>query len=144
MPTSDNRQLSIALLILRVGIGLTMCVAHGIGKINGDPESWARLGANGVRWLGIEFGLVAFGLAAALAESLGALLVAAGLLTRAAAVWRGLTMRMAMMFHIDRGDPFSRASHALELTIVFSVIAMLGPGRFSIDAWLAARKSQAS
>ena len=144
MSSSDNRKLNIALLILRVGIGMTMCVAHGIDKINGDAESWARLGLNGVGWLGIESWLVVFGLTAALAESLGALLVAAGLLTRTAAVWLALTMLMAMMFHIDRGDPFARASHALELTVIFSVIAVLGPGRFSIDGWLAARKSQAS
>ncbi len=140
---SENRIRCIALLLLRAGLGLTMLFAHGVGKMSGGPAKWEGLGGAGVGWLGIDFGLVGFGLFASLSESLFAFLVAIGLLTRSSAICVALTMFMAMMSHLTGGDPFSRASHALELCVAFSVIAMMGPGRFSVDGWLAARKNKA-
>ena len=144
MHLSEDRRYHIAMLALRAGLGLTMLFAHGLGKISGGPEKWERLGGAGVGWLGIDFGLVGFGLFASLSESVFALLVALGLFTRSTAICVAMTMFFAMMSHLMGGDPFRRCAHALELRLCFSVIAMMGPGRYSIDSWFAARKNKAS
>ena len=143
MPLSDSQRKSIALLILRAGLGLTMAIAHGWSKLTGGTAKWEKLGAAGVDWVGIEFGHVFFGGFASVAESICALMVALGVFTRSAATCVAVTMFMAMMSHYMDGQAFRGGSHALELWIAFSAIAMLGPGRFSIDSLLAARKDQA-
>jgi len=110
-----------------------MCVAHGWDKLIGGPEEWNKVGADGMRATGIDWGLGGFGLFASLSESIFALMVAAGLFTRSAAACVAATMIFAMMLHIDKGDAFGKVSHPLELAIVFIVIALMGPGRLSID-----------
>jgi len=35
--------------------------------------------------------------------------------------------------HLQKGDPFSGYSHALELAIVFLSLFFTGPGRYSVD-----------
>jgi len=143
MTLSDNRRKCIALLVLRAGLGLSMLAAYGAAKLAGGQEKWAKLGGAGVDWLGIEFGHTYFGAFAAVSESIFALMVAIGLRTRSAAVCVAATMFMAWMSHLMGGDPFSKSAHAFELCIAFSAIAMLGPGRISVDGWLAARKNKA-
>jgi len=121
-----------------------MCVAHGWGKLIGGPDKWDKVGAAGMRAVGIDWGLTGFGLFASLSESVFAIFVALGIFTRSAALCVAATMGFAMLMHIDKGDAFGKVAHPLELGIVFIAIAMMGPGRVSIDHWLAARKTTAS
>ena len=133
MAVSEKHLRCVGLLLLRVGVGVSLCVAHGWDKLMGGPEKWAKVGAAGMSTFGIDQGLQAFGLIASLSESIFALMVAVGLLTRSAATLAALTMFTAMAMHIDNGDSFGKISHPLELGVVFAAIALMGPGRLSLD-----------
>ena len=84
-----SRPTDLGLLVLRLGIGLTLALAHGLGKLppsDGFIEGTAAMG----------FPLpVLFAWAAALSEFLGGLLLAVGLATRPAAVFVSVTMAVA-------------------------------------------------
>ncbi|MEM1056052.1 MAG: DoxX family protein [Bacteroidota bacterium] len=132
--TSDSAT-GLGLLILRVGLGVAMAVAHGYGKI---PPSEGFI--NSTAGLGFPMPVV-FAWAAALAEFVGGLLIAIGLLTRPAAAALAFTMAVAF-FGAHGGDPFGER----ELAFVFGVgsLALMatGAGRFSVDALLAGRRNE--
>jgi putative oxidoreductase len=127
-PTRDA-----GLLVLRVGAGLGMALAHGLGKLppsDGFVDATAALG----------FPLpVVFAWLAALAEFGGGLLVALGLATRPAAAFAAFTMAVAF-FGAHAGDPFGDREMAFLYGIVFVALALTGAGRFSADAALARRR----
>jgi putative oxidoreductase len=72
----------LGLLIIRVGLGILM-IKHGWPKITGGPEKWESLG-NNMSMLGITFFPIFWGLCAALAETVGGLLMGIGLFFRPA------------------------------------------------------------
>ena len=71
---------------------------------------------------------------AAVAESVGGLLFALGLLFRPAAVMLAGTMTVALSTHLAAGDGVMVFSHALELLIVFGASIFTGAGKYSLDA----------
>ena len=137
----------IALLILRLA-GFGLLFAHGWGKLVALAGGDARF-VEGVGKLGFPMPL-AFAWAAALAETLAALLVGLGLFTRAAASLCAFTMLVAafgrhqahqhLMVKLgmrSAGDEALQAWGNPELALlylaVFVAIALLGAGRFSLD-----------
>jgi putative oxidoreductase len=124
---------NIGLLALRLGFASLLIGFHG----------WTRLGraigyvAYGQPWtfvdvverLGFPMPSV-FAVLSASAESVGALLVAAGLFTRWASAVIAINMAVALFNEASKGDP-------LELPAFYLVgaltIAVLGPGRWSLD-----------
>ena len=128
-----DRYRDIGLLIFRVGFGLGFLYFHGWGKLMGGPETWAGVG-QAMSLIGIDFGHSFFGFMAALAESLGGLMLAAGLLYRPALGLLGLTMLMAALHHIinDVGSP----AHAVKNLFLFAGMFLVGPGKFSLDCKL--------
>ncbi|HKK93702.1 MAG TPA: DoxX family protein [Longimicrobiales bacterium] len=125
-----------ALLALRLGFGLTMVVAHGIPKlsqlVSGEVQFADPLG----------FGATPSLFLAGAAEGVAAGLVAAGLLTRIAAVPVITTMSVAF-FVVHGADPFPQQEKAFLYLVAFSIILVGGPGRFSID-WLLERTGRSS
>ena len=119
------------LLVLRAGLG-AMMMYHGLPKLAGGPAKWAKLGA-AMQSLGVDFAPQFWGLSAALAETFGGALLIVGLLTRPAALFLLTTMIVAGWNHY-RKDGFSDATHAIEDGIAFLGIALLGAGRYSLDA----------
>lgn len=127
--------LSIGLLLIRLGLGLSFMV-HGGGKLAGGPEGWLGLGGAMANW-GITFAPVFWGFAGAMAEFGGGLLVLLGLLFRPACLLLVFTMITATLVHLKQGDNYSTLSHALEMAIVFCSLLFTGPGAYSLDYRLA-------
>jgi putative oxidoreductase len=133
----SSRGLDLGLLVLRLGFGLGFFWFHGWPKLIGGRERWEGVGGS-MGSLGIDFGAWGWGLAAALAESGGALLFASGLFFRPMAVVLGFVMVVATANHIvtEQGT----ISHSFKNIWVFLGMAIAGPGRYSLDAWLAERR----
>lgn len=127
-----SRATDLGLLILRVGAGLMMAFAHGLGKL---PPSDGFIGATEA--LGFPAPTL-FAWLAALAEFGGGLLIAVGLLTRPAAAALAFTMAVAF-FGQHGGDPFAERELAALYGVVAVAFVASGAGRFSLDAWLRRR-----
>lgn len=133
-PVVDGRG-ALGLLLLRLVAGAAFLV-HGAGKIQ-TPFSWMPPEAP------VPGALQAL---AAVAEFFGGGLGwIAGFLTPIASLGVLATMTVAVIFHLQRGDPFVGAGGpSFELALVYWCIALLllfiGPGRFSLDAQLFRRR----
>lgn len=123
----------VGLLVLRLGLGLAMALAHGLGKL---PPS------DGFVLRTAEMGFPApllFAWLAALAEFAGGLLVALGLATRPAALL--VVSTMAVAFAVSHaGDPFGDRELSFVYGVGFAAIALLGAGRYSVDTALDRRR----
>jgi putative oxidoreductase len=126
-----DRYRDLGLLLLRVGFGLTFVWYHGLPKLLGGPEGWERTG-RAVAHVGIDVGYQWWGLAAALSESVGGLLFAAGL------VFRPVCLAMLGVMVFATIDQFNRAmpapEHALKNAFVFAGLFLAGPGRHALRA----------
>ena len=117
----------LGLLVLRTWFGGAMAFAHGLPKLQkllvGNFEFADPLGLGA----GISLGLAVFG------EFVCGLLVAAGLFARPAALPAAFTMVVAA-FVTHGADPFAKKELALLYLVAFVVVALAGPGRYSLDA----------
>lgn len=127
--TSLPASTDLALLLLRVWLGLSMAGLHGWGKVD-------RLSADPIQFAD-PFGLgpgVSLALATC-AELVAALLVALGLATRWAAL--AVVGTMGVAFVAAHGAALS-GERSGELAFIyiagFAAIVIAGPGRFSVDA----------
>ena len=143
-PGSASPVGDVGLLLLRL-VGLMMAIGHGMSKIIGDgrfgpPEQVVA----GVQKMGFP-APTAFAWGAALAEFLGGILIALGLLTRPAALALAFNMAVAA-FVAHGGDPLFMSGKgaakepALLYLIPFAALALTGAGRYSIDRLIAARR----
>jgi len=133
------RTASAGLLLVRLAAGFVLA-PHGIAKLSGG----VNMLATGLASRGLPApGLLAW--CATLAESVGAIFVALGLLTRPAAAAAGFTMVVAWStMHLadaaNIGGPKGPAfEYPFLLSVLFLAIAIAGPGRYSLDAKLFGR-----
>jgi putative oxidoreductase len=124
----NTKYLDLGLLIARVGFGLSFFWFHGYPKLVAGPEGWARIG-QAVSNAGITGGYEWWGLAAALAESVGGLLFAAGLLFRPACLALLGVMVVSTFEQYARTTP--TPEHALKNAFIFAGMFLTGPGRYS-------------
>ncbi|HEX8504682.1 MAG TPA: DoxX family protein [Hymenobacter sp.] len=129
--TNRYRAHDLGLLVLRVGLGV-MFMVHGFPKLAGGPTAWAGVGGV-MAQVGLGFAPAFWGFLAAVAEFGGGLLLAVGLWFRLACLGLLITMIMATVMHVSKGDGFSGYSHALESAFVFLGLLFAGPGRLSFD-----------
>lgn len=130
-----DKHRDIGLLILRIGLGC-MFLFHGFPKLFGGPEKWERLGG-AMAAFGITFIPAFWGFMAAISESLGGICLILGLFLRPACILLAITMLVATISHLSRGDGLGGASHAIEVGIVFLSLILIGPGKYSLDKKLA-------
>jgi len=127
-PGNDSVTTSLGLLTLRLWLGLTLLLNHGIGKL----KAFDSMAPNWVDPFKIghtaSFSLVVF------AEVVAAFLLAAGLLTRFAALV--LTINMGVAFIVAHKGSLS-GGHSGELPFIylagFVALFLAGGGRLSFD-----------
>lgn len=129
----------LGLLIARLGIGLSMLIFHGYGKISGGPELWAKIGSN-MSNLGIEFFPVFWGFMAAFSEFFCSILIILGMFFRLGTVLLSLTMLVAVIYHLNLpagadAAGWKGASHALELLTVYLALFFTGPGKYKVSRY---------
>ena len=132
-----NYSPDFGLFILRVGIG-GMFLLHGYPKLVGGAEKWEGLAQYGLPFLHEGNICVFFGLAAALAEFFGGLLLILGVYHRIACGAIAITMAVAFnakLASISGLSSFAKdAGWPLELLIVSLALFFAGPGRFKLGA----------
>lgn len=124
---------SLGLLVLRLGAGFTMAVAHGYPKLEralSDAPRFADpigIGVIPSLWLAI-FGELVCGV-----------LIALGLGTRLAAIPFATTMLIAITI-AHASDPWGDKEHAFLFLLPAITLMMTGPGRYSLDYWWSRRR----
>lgn len=126
--TAEKRA-SEAMLLLRLVAGLSMAFGHGLGKLQNYSTAADSFpdpfGAGSQLSLMLAIG----------AEFFCGILVAIGLATRFTAIPLIITMATAF-FVIHGGDAFGDKEMSLLYMAMFSVIAIIGPGKYSIDNFI--------
>ena len=130
----------LGLFILRLGVGLSMAIFHGYGKIAGGPERWERIGG-AIGNLGVSFLPTLWGFLAAFSEFFCSIFLILGILFRPAALFLACTMFIAALNHLNLPEDapnsgFSGASHAIELMAVYIALLFLGSGKFTVTSKL--------
>ncbi len=117
--------LDFALLLMRVAVGLLMWT-HGL------PKFQALLAGTGLfpSIFGLGSGLSHF--MAVFAEVVCSLFVLVGLATRVAVLPIMVTMLVAV-FHIHSSDPFSDQEPGILYLVIYTVLLILGSGKYSLD-----------
>jgi putative oxidoreductase len=121
----------LGLLVARVGFGLSFFWFHGLPKLMAGPEGWERTG-RAVSNVGITFGHEWWGLLAALSETAGGLLFAAGLFFRPACLALLGVMVFATIDQYTRAMP--QPEHALKNAFIFAGMFLAGPGAYRLGA----------
>ncbi len=118
---------NVAILILRVGVGLLMAIIgfDKLGKLlSGDLSFADPLGLGE----GLSLYLTVF------AEFVCSLLLVVGLFTRPALIFLMFTMVVAV-FIVHAGHGLEKQEHGLLYLIPFITIFITGPGRISLDQY---------
>lgn len=124
----------IGRLLLRLTIGLSLALAHGVGKL---PPSEGFVGM--VSGMGFPAPLF-FAWLAALAEFVGGLLLAVGLLTRPAALL--VVGNFVVIYFVAlAGEGFLDREKELLFLAGALFFMLAGAGRYSIDALIKTRTS---
>ncbi|PWW26957.1 putative oxidoreductase [Cytobacillus oceanisediminis] len=130
--------LSLGLLLIRLVIGI-LFIGHGAQKLFGWFGGYGLKGTGG--WfdsIGMKPG-VTMALFAGLAELIGGILFALGLLTPLAGIMIAGTMVMAIVkVHFSNGLWATSNGYEYNLTLLAVAIgvALTGPGLYSFDAFL--------
>ena len=120
---------SVSLLILRVFSAGFMLYGHGWGKmmnvVAGNFQFGDPIG------LGPTISLIL----AAFAEGICSIMIICGFYTRLASLVLMINMAVAaFLYHLPAGDGFGGMEKALLYLVIFTVIFLMGPGKFAIDS----------
>jgi putative oxidoreductase len=127
-PGNDSFGASLALLLLRLWLGMTMLVNHGVDKLKGFSDHASGFPDPFGIGHSASLALVVF------AEVVGSMLLITGLVTRFGALV--LVVNMAVAFFVAHKASLS-GSHSGELAFIYlagyMALLLAGGGRFSVD-----------
>ena len=132
---------SIALLILRVSFSASMLFGHGVDKLTKliDGTSWTfkydfiPYPKFDISWANpLYIGEVPTLMLAVFSEFIAPLFIIIGYKTKFFSFFTAATMFVAA-FIVHWGDPFVRIEKALLFFVVFSILMITGPGKYSFD-----------
>jgi putative oxidoreductase len=126
--------LEVGLCIIRVVVGI-VTIYFGFPKLMGGPEVWTTVGKNAAL-MGIHFMPILWGFLSACAQTMGGAALVAGLGTRLACIPLAITMVVAILFHMSKGEGFSGYAFALVLLAVYVGFLLIGSGKISLDYYL--------
>lgn len=132
-----DREVDLAIFLLRVGFGFSMLIFHGYGKLIGGPERWAKVGGS-LQTFGIDFYPVFWGFMAAFAEFFCSAFIIMGIFFIPATFLLSVNMIVAVLFHLYLPEEspaagWQGASHAIEYLFVYVVLMISGPGKYRIN-----------
>ncbi len=133
---SISSRVDLALLMLRVWVGMSLFLRHGLGKLFGSADAISQF--PDPLHLGSHFSFIV----ATSSDSFCSILVVAGLVARWAAllIFSNIFVAWALVVHFQFFAHGVSPGEAMFLYLGgFITIALAGPGRFSVDAWLAKR-----
>lgn len=114
----------VGLLVLRVFAGLSLALAHGLSKLPPEPGFMQGVSALGLpAWAAWLSGF---------AETFGGIALAAGFMTRPAALAIAINLSVAG-FGAHAADPYQRKELALLFLAVAVMFLFVGAGRFALD-----------
>jgi putative oxidoreductase len=134
-----NKYHDAGILFMRIGVGFGFIFVHGLGKIQGGPELWTKIGGAMSKY-GITFAPTFWGFMASASEFGGGILILLGLFTRSASAFMAFTMLTAFVVHTSNLDPWARAIYPMEMFAVFMCLLFIGPGKYSLDNLFFGRK----
>jgi putative oxidoreductase len=128
-PGNDSRSVSLGLLVLRLWLGLTLFLNHGLAKLKGFDSMASSFPDP------LKIGHSASLALAIFAEVVAALLLATGALTRFAALV--LMIQMGVAFWLVHEHSLS-GGHSGELPFIylagFVTLFLAGPGKIALDS----------
>lgn len=128
----DSPIVHAGLAILRVFAGLSLALAHGIGKVPPSSrfiETVGRMGFPSPEW---------FAWIAGISELFGGIFLAVGWLTRPSSLFIALTMFVAAFIrHAE--DPYVTKEKALLFGVVSLFFFIVGSGSYGVDAFIRKR-----
>ncbi|HRN78541.1 MAG TPA: DoxX family protein [Candidatus Dependentiae bacterium] len=127
----NNWAQDLGLCVIRIAIGLIF-VKHGSLKIARGMQELAWTGEQ-MKYLGITFAPLFWGIMAMLAEFVGGVCLTLGLGTRLVSPFLAFTMLVAVLYHVGKRDPWGYISHPLALLFVFVGLTIAGSGTYSLD-----------
>lgn len=125
-PTAMN----VALLIYRLGFGLTMAV-HGYLKFAGGEQMLTGVGSM-LGIFGITGGYYVLGVLAAIAETLGGILIFFGLATRLGALLVLGTLIVATLVSFPGG--YMKWDYPSQMALGSLMLFIAGGGKFALEA----------
>jgi len=122
---------NVGLLVLRIMAGAGIAALHGYGKLfSGNIEQFAKVD---VEPMGFPLPLV-FAYLSALAEFMGGIFIAMGLLTRLTALPLIFNMAVAIVgVHMGHNDSVAKMEPALWYLTAWVTLLLTGAGVFSLD-----------
>lgn len=120
-------------LILRLGLGTTMVLAHGLPKVLEGPEGWAGTG-KAMAALGVTFAPTFWGALACFGELIGGILLIVGLFVRPTALFlTSILVVAAAQNVVNTGSLRGGRSHPIDAGAGLIALAVLGAGKASLD-----------
>lgn len=133
---SISPRIDLALLLLRVWVGMSLFLRHGLEKLFGSPDAISQFPDP------LHLGSHASFIIATCSDGFFSIVVVAGLGTRWAAlmIFCNIFVAWALVVHFQFFAHGVSAGEAMVLYLgCLITIAVAGPGRFSADSFLAKR-----